>query len=198
MKFRERISIFIDFPNLSGSWKRAFGKKPKEHIPEDGWSYLNSSLLTLYSLTSRVPLKKLDHKITHICYPLLDDDSRSKHEYNFYKKVVSLSTEYGYVWKAQPKGLVENSYTSHLKEKGVDSFIVCQLMIGAKKGLYDTAILVSNDNDYVPAVEIVQNKYKCKVIQGAYIDLMAENAYLRGICYGHIDFNKLNEKFQLI
>ena len=45
-------------------------------------------------------------------------------------------------------------------EKGVDVQIAVDLLKGAYKDLYDTAVLVSSDNDLIPAIKEVQNSSK--------------------------------------
>lgn len=43
-----------------------------------------------------------------------------------------------------------------VREKGIDVQIAIDLVLGALRGLYDVAVLFSNDNDLLPAVEAVR------------------------------------------
>lgn len=43
-----------------------------------------------------------------------------------------------------------------VREKGIDVQIAIDLVIGGLRGLYDVAVLFSNDNDLLPAVEAVK------------------------------------------
>jgi uncharacterized LabA/DUF88 family protein len=49
------------------------------------------------------------------------------------------------------------------KEKGTDVKIAVDLIVGAEKDLYDTAILVSSDTDLIPAIRHI--KYKNKKLE---------------------------------
>ena len=43
-------------------------------------------------------------------------------------------------------------------EKGVDAAIVSDMLILAWEGVYDMAVILSQDSDFIPAVAAVQNK----------------------------------------
>lgn len=66
-------------------------------------------------------------------------------------------------------------------EKGVDTEIVCQMLMGAFLNHYDACILMSDDADYVPAVRNVQDYFGKKVIQAGF-----QNGVLREQAYGNI------------
>ena len=57
-------------------------------------------------------------------------------------------------------GRLERRDNSHIVEKGVDVKLVVDLLVNAYENKYDKAILVSNDADFVPAIEEVQNLNK--------------------------------------
>ena len=55
-----------------------------------------------------------------------------------------------------------NIYSSddNVKQKGVDVELACDMVLFAKQDLYDAAILVSGDGDFIPAVERVKDMGK--------------------------------------
>ncbi len=71
------------------------------------------------------------------------------------------------------------------KEKGVDTEIVCQMLMGAFRDHYDVAILMSDDADYLPAVDRVQDFFGKRVIHAGY-----KATLLRARCYGHIPLER--------
>ena len=54
--------------------------------------------------------------------------------------------------------------TDKYHEKGVDVLMAVDLLVGAYENIYDTAILVSGDGDFVPAIQRVQKLNK-KVVE---------------------------------
>ena len=74
------------------------------------------------------------------------------------------------------------------KEKGVDSEIICQMLMGAFLNHYDACILLSDDADYVPAVIRVQDYFGKKVIHAGYLD-----GALREHAYGNIPLEKADK-----
>ncbi|MBK9961577.1 MAG: NYN domain-containing protein [Saprospiraceae bacterium] len=187
---KERISIFIDFHNLVGAWNIHF-KKTKGQVPAEAWTNLNQSLLKLYAHAARVELNQLIHKISLVCYSADQNPARDKGNFLFARRMSKISHTQGMIFHQQPrKEKTQN-------ESGVDSFLVSHMLLGAKRHLFDTAILVSHDNDYAPAVEIIRSKYNSKVIQAAYYNELSEFAILRATCYGQLDLGTLDENFML-
>jgi uncharacterized LabA/DUF88 family protein len=67
-------------------------------------------------------------------------------------------------------------------EKNVDTQIVADMIIGAAKGNYDVAILVSNDGDYVSGIRGVKEfgkKTEVVYFRGMISNNLARNADLR-------------------
>ena len=53
---------------------------------------------------------------------------------------------------------------SRVVEKGVDTSIVTELFEGAINNSYDIAILISNDSDLVPSIEMIQDRLNKQII----------------------------------
>jgi len=78
------------------------------------------------------------------------------------------------------------------REKGVDTQIVTQMLRCAWEGLYDVGILVSEDRDFVPAVDhLISKGYKF-----IHARFPSKGFELRKHCWGEIDISKICEKFQ--
>ena len=105
----------------------------------------------------------------------------STDEQNFLKAILKLDSLYGYIVRYGIKS------TSNNKIKGVDVHLVCQMLVGAFQDEYDTCILVSDDPEFIPAIEIAQNFYKRRIFHAGF-----EKGILRAACYGSIPFGKEN------
>lgn len=80
------------------------------------------------------------------------------------------------------------------KEKGIDVMLVIDMVKGAFQEKYETALLVSGDADFVPAVELVQNLKKEVINIHLYLGSSIE---LRKKCDKHILITKDKEKMIL-
>lgn len=79
--------------------------------------------------------------------------------------------------------------TESLTEKGVDVFLATDMVSKAFDNLYDTAILVSRDGDFVPAVKEVRRFHK-KVINVDVPRLDGKPSFLSQICDQFIPLTK--------
>jgi len=68
-------------------------------------------------------------------------------------------------------------------EKGIDTGLVTDLLKQAWEDAFDTAVLVSTDADFIPAVEFVQEKGK-RVIQAGF---PPDGMELRKACWASVD-----------
>ncbi|MEW5825483.1 MAG: NYN domain-containing protein [Candidatus Bipolaricaulota bacterium] len=78
-------------------------------------------------------------------------------------------------------------------EKGIDTGLVTDLLKHAWEDTYDTAVLVSADADYIPAVEFVQEKGK-RVI---HVGFPPDGMELRKACWSSVDLGSLIGKMPL-
>lgn len=78
------------------------------------------------------------------------------------------------------------------EEKGIDTRLVTDLVSLAWEGAYDIAVLVSADQDFVPAAEYLQNK-GIKVIHGGF---PPSGMLLRQKCWGTIDIPRFMTEFK--
>ena len=71
-------------------------------------------------------------------------------------------------------------------EKGVDTWIVTDMLQMAWDDVYDIGILLSSDRDYIPAVEFLHKREK-KVIHASFSGVTCE---LAKKCWMHIDLRR--------
>jgi len=76
--------------------------------------------------------------------------------------------------------------------KGDDIKLSNNLLIGAVENLYDSAIVVSGDEDFIDSIKIVQKAYGKKVGNAYFTKSSSSN--LRKICDFTINLNKILEK----
>jgi uncharacterized LabA/DUF88 family protein len=72
-------------------------------------------------------------------------------------------------------------------EKGVDTSIAIELFQFALDGVYDKAILITGDEDLVPAIEYIQRRGKYIIHAG----WLGQSFAIRKACWSHILFDKI-------
>ena len=73
-------------------------------------------------------------------------------------------------------------------EKGVDTALVTDLIQAAIDNLFADAVLISADADFVPAVELVQNRAGKRVIHA---HIRPQGQELRNACWSHVFLDDL-------
>jgi len=68
-------------------------------------------------------------------------------------------------------------------EKGVDSSIVTDLFDGAINNAYDIAVLISNDSDFVPAIQTIQERLNKQII---HVGFRRGGDHVRTAAWSHI------------
>lgn len=76
--------------------------------------------------------------------------------------------------------------------KGDDVKLSNNLLIGAVDNLYDVAIVISGDEDFIDSINIVRNRYKKKVGNAYFPKSSSSN--LRKACDFTINLNKIMDK----
>lgn len=179
-----RVAIFVDQENLI-----SYLNKPKLNILEDKfipirvWSKFNQEMLGLTS--QRSGLTDLKHMGTWMFVSKRVDlhnerDSEElKLESRFLEHMKQVDSLFGFIIKYG----IGYRTQSGLSSKGVDVNLVCQMLVGAFENEYDICILVSDDDEFIPSIEIVQNFYGKQVYHAGF-----EPDRLRAACFGNIPF----------
>lgn len=166
---KEKVTIFIDGSNLYHSFISSFGS-PKINI-----EYFCKKISD-------------DNKIVRINYytaPLnkIDNPEAYKAQQKFLAKIQKTPKLFVVFGRMEKRG-------NTIVEKGVDVKLAVDLIIGATKNEFDTAILVSNDADFVPAIKAIQELGK-KVVN---ITFPKRKSYhLNQTCNKTIEITKTNE-----
>lgn len=166
---KERAMIFIDGGNLYHNLKRYNIKTTFENI-----------------------IKKLETKreIVSIFYytALLDkdfDEKRYNKHKNFLDKIKQIPNFNVVLCNLRKTILDDGSIDFAIK--GDDVYLATDLIKEAYENLYDVAIIVSGDEDFIPAIRIVQKKGK-KVINAFFPK--SSSYLLRNCCDGSINLKK--------
>ncbi|MBK8444223.1 MAG: NYN domain-containing protein [Sphingobacteriales bacterium] len=183
-----RVAIFIDYDNFSINFKEHFSPF---HVTKSVWAALNELLLKYYKENFLEEYEQLKHVGTWLCVAPHDSTEGIEEKHNTFDYIDRLPgniMKYGTrVYITSPEG------KKGTREKGVDTEIVCQMLMGAFQDHYDTVVLCSDDNDYIPAVKRLQDVFGKPVIQAGF----NSRSNLRAMCYGHITLEDKEDNFWL-
>lgn len=161
----KKVVLFIDGSNFYYGLKSVYGNDK---------SLSNFNFLKLGEILSGDKRDLL--RIFYYNAPL-DYDSNPKaysKQQRFFEKVKGTDKVKLILARLQ-KRKIKDSQRFYYVVKGDDIHIAVDMVKGAYENTFDTAILVSGDGDFVPAVEIVQEKGKS-----------VENAYFRPSLSWHL------------
>src|SRR3989344_4379756 len=89
------------------------------------------------------------------------------------------------------KKITDKDQTIHFEVKGDDALLIHDLICGAYENIYDTAIIVSGDEDFAQIIKTIQNKGK--KVGNAYFKKSSSQA-LRQVCDFSIPMDNLINK----
>lgn len=179
-----RIAIFVDHDNFVSNFKRKHNLKK---VSLKQWERLNDNLIAAYRTI--FPFKEeVDHVGTWICLPRSRYPQKSG-EISFLREMDGIDclqkfiVKYGY-WKGPEH---------RREEKMIDTEIVCQMLIGAFRNEYDTCFILSDDADYVPAINRIQDDYGKRVIQVGF----ADRTMIRAASFGHLPLEHADKQLNV-
>jgi uncharacterized LabA/DUF88 family protein len=169
----ERVMVFIDGNNLYHSLKHVMGR----------------TNLDFHEFTNRLVQDRQLIRVYYYNAPLNreDDEEKYRQQQSFFDSldtVPYLTKKFGRLEKRLVKQtLPDGTFVSAptYVEKGVDTFIVIDMLSHAYKDNYDTAILVSGDEDFAVLVETVKDIGKHVEVAnlgGSYILRQAADKYV--------------------
>ena len=154
----ERVAIFIDGSNFYHSLKNAFRKASVDFSKLVVFLVGGRSLVRTYYYTA--PRRKQD------------DEKKYRDQQLWFDRLRRLDYFEVKLGRLEPRGKT-------LVEKGVDVKLAVDMLHGAFRNTYDTAVLISGDADYVDAVEVVKQ-------QGKHVELVSivgqQCYHLRNAC----------------
>jgi len=149
--------------------------------------YIDGSFLFHHaqSIKERIDFKKLkslftreegDYLVCAAYYTALPSDSEIEEKHRRFIRI--LKKEVRVKVKSVPllkiNGSAHNSEFNPRYSKGEDILLACDMVRGAALNMYDEAILISGDGDFIPAVRMVQELGK-RVTIAAFRDSLNRN-----------------------
>ncbi len=165
----QRVAIFIDGSNLYHNLKKFNIKTKFEEI------------------IKRVETKRQIVDIFY--YTALLDKSINENKYNEHKRFldkINKIPNFHVVLCNLRKAILEDG-SVNFAIKGDDVYLATDLIKGAYENLYDIAIIISGDADFIPAIKLVQKNGK-KVINAFFPK--SSSYLLRNCCDGSINLKK--------
>lgn len=176
-----RVRLFIDFPNFGEPLRQSVAKHGRTRQIE--WSRLPKVLLKRLVDLAAVP----EHRLrlvgsyvydSFIPYQTLVEHGEHGHAETWYRYddkkflIETLATMPGFFVHLSDRTLkmrhgapVRNSMGAMVtQEKAVDTRLTTDLLMGAFNDTYDIALLLSDDNDYVPPAEAVYERFGIIVV----------------------------------
>lgn len=201
MSKAERVSIYIDRKNFNHQYKEnGFQLSENDMIPLSIWKILNESILNIYinkskkedNLYNDSGKYNIHHQGTWLFvsertdFLTVDkvDESDLLQEKQFLQFMESVDSLHGFNIKYGMRSIINDQ----VRIKGVDINIVCHMMHNAFQDNFDVAILLSDSEEFVPVVEMVQDEFGKQVY---HLGFNADR--LRATCFGNIPLE--NEKY---
>ena len=171
---RDRVSIFIDGNNLYHSLKR-----------------INVSDISFQSLVNELTKGRILVNVFYYIAPL--DIKYNEEKYWKHQKFMDSLKEiprFNVVLCTLRRYKKENKSIG-FEVKGDDVYLANDLLVGAYENLYDTAILVSGDEDFIPVVKTAQRLKK--MVENLYFS-SSSSKKLRKTCDSSINFRSIIDK----
>ena len=185
-----RVRLFVDFWNLQITWNQVHGRDGRR--PRIPWEATLPEVLTKHANADGV---------YHGCHVYASVNPRSAADAGLRRFLHAMQGFVGYrvtVKERKPRGPYRcpdpacrepvracpscGGTLHRTVEKGVDTALVTDLIQAAIDELFDIAILVTADADFVPAVELVQNRTSRRVIHAHF---RGRGQELRNACWSH-------------
>ncbi len=173
----ERVSIFIDGSNFYHSLKKILKKNEQ----------INYQKL-IDALTRDRKLVNIFYYVAHL------DKNMDGYKYEKHDKFLKHLSKI-------PKFVIRFCNLKRIKIDNKNSFVVKgddiqlaqDIIVGAFDDLYDTAIIVSGDEDFISVIDFVRKRFKKKVINAYF---RSSSSYkLKNSCDYSIKLNKLLSEF---
>lgn len=136
-----------------------------------------------------------DRELVNVCYyvaPLdIEADEKKYWSHQRFLDMLREISRFKVILCTLKKIKVKNGVYVYIV-KGDDVKMSNTLLMGAVDNLYDTAIIVSGDEDFIDSIKIVRKKYKKKVGNAYFSKSSSSN--LRKICDFTINLNKILDK----
>ena len=181
----ERVAVLVDREDLLAK----LSKRKSSSLNDNGfikfsiWEHFNDNVLSC--VKRRLGHDRVKHMGTWMFVGKRVDLFREKQqeervaEQNLMSHMKKIDSLFGFIIKYGISYKAENE----IHHKGLDVNLVCQMLLGAFEDEYDICILISDDDEFIPAVEIAQNYYGKQIFHAGF-----EPDRLRAACFGNIPF----------
>ena len=162
----ERVVIYIDGSNLYHSLKFIYGRIDVDFEKLATKLIGNRQLIRIYYYNAPVNAD--------------EEPEKYRNQQKFFERLQTIDYLRLVLGRIEKQG-------NHCVEKGVDVQLAVDMIRLADKNTYDTAILVSGDGDFAPAIEIVQD-------WGKHVEVAfpSRSSHLSNICDR---YSRLDEEF---
>jgi len=170
----KRIVVFIDGSNFYHSIKLSFNKTNVDITKFITYLSQDNNLIVIKYYSAAI--NQFDD---------LEEYKKQQKYFDYLNKVKRLDLYLG---------RLEKRPNSHKVEKGVDVKLAIDLLSLAYHDIYDIAIIISNDSDFVPAIKEIQNLGK----QAYNVSFPATKCYhLNKVCDKTIKINNIDNFLKL-
>jgi len=171
-KKRLRIAVFIDGRNFYHSTK---------HIKKEGFEIKLQDVVN--ELVGDMEL------VTAFYYNALLDKEHNLETYNIHKKFLDILSKIPKfkVILCDVRKTINKDGSFSYGVKGDDVYLAHDLLMGAVDDLYDIAIIVSGDADFIPVIKTLRERFKKKVGNGFF--RRTSSFKLRKACDFYINLN---------
>ena len=182
------VKIFIDFWNFQLAWNGHYPKRDNGGDPvKIGWKDIPGVLLAELPQVLG-PTGQQCYFRGAIVYASVNPDPNGKDAglKKFLANGLGQMTGYTVITKDRKIWTERQDDGTEIKktiEKGVDTQIVTDLFAGAINNSYDVALVVSNDFDYVPAIEVIQDRLNKQIV---HVGFKSGADAIRTACWSHI------------
>lgn len=195
----QRIAILIDRDDLLAhlrhnklliEYTKPDYSEKIDVIPIGVYLVLSDRLIESYCHIARWDRDQVMHMGTWM-FPAIDDRTHTIADDAPRLEKELLNQEYLKEVDSLQGFIIRYGFKSYRKEpKATDTHLVCQMLIGAFQDEYDVCILVSDDDEFIPPIELVQNMFGKRVIHAGF-----QADRLRAIAFGHIPFESAEFSF---
>ncbi|MEW6674185.1 MAG: NYN domain-containing protein [Thermodesulfobacteriota bacterium] len=192
-----KVKIFVDFWNLQLSWNEYHLRLGSSDIIRIPWDVTLPQVLL-----SRIG-KDSEYAGTHV-YASINPTSPKDRRLRSFLQQMDLFKGYNVTVKertpAKPIKCTDENCRREIThcpycrkelirtvEKGVDTSIAIELFHYALDNVYDKAVLISNDQDFVPAIEYIQRRGN----QIFHASFKNQGFEVKKACWSHIDFEDI-------
>lgn len=178
------VKIFLDFWNFQLSWNFIMSRPGTTQPVRIDWKGLPQTLISELPpiVGTSTPLTYKGSQIYASVNPKKDEKLKK-----FLHTDLGQMTGYKVMVRDRRRKTVDCPHCSKTiersVEKGVDASIVTDLFEGAINESYDIARLVSNDSDYVPALQTIQDRLNRQII---HVGFRSGGHHLRTAAWGHM------------